>query len=200
MRYPLGAFELILKENLLQESEARTLHRQLLADLPWTRDQIRLFGRWVSIPREQCWIGDSGLHYRYSGVTLQPHPWPDWLEPIRDCVNAAAGESFNSVLCNHYRGGRDSMGWHSDDEPELGPDPIIASVTLGEPRRFHFRHRHDRHRRLQLTLPHNSLLIMPAGLQREWQHQLPKSQRAMGSRINLTFRRIVQAAANPETP
>lgn len=199
MHYTLGEHQLTLTESFLAPGQAITLEQHLLEALPWRQERIRLFGREQLIPRQQCWIGDPEAHYRYSGLTLLPHAWTGPLLALREQVSAAAGESFNSVLCNLYRQGQDSMGWHSDDEPELGPDPVIASVSLGQARRFHFRHRHDRSRRVQLTLPHNSLLVMPAGLQREWQHQLPKSRLAMGPRINLTFRRVVPGATSPGT-
>jgi len=198
MQHLLGEHTVTLICPLLPEDEADQLQTLLLESLPWRQEQIRLFGQLRQIPRTQYWIGDPGARYSYSGLSLEPEPWPTWLIPIRDSVSRAAGTNFNSVLCNHYRHGQDSMGWHSDDEPELGPDPVIASVSLGQERRFHFRHRREQSRRLQLTLPHNSLLIMPAGLQSDWQHQLPKSRRAMGSRINLTFRHVVHDGALPD--
>ncbi|MDX1588461.1 MAG: alpha-ketoglutarate-dependent dioxygenase AlkB [Oleiphilaceae bacterium] len=198
MDYSLGSHQLQLTTPFLEPEQARLLEQHLMQALPWRQERIRLFGRERLIPRQQCWVGDPEAQYRYSGLTLVPEPWTGPLAALRDQVSRAAGESFNSVLCNLYRHGQDSMGWHSDDEPELGPDPVIASVSLGQERPFHFRHQRDQYPRLKLVLPHNSLLVMPAGLQREWQHQLPKSRRVLGPRINLTFRRVVPVADRPD--
>lgn len=184
----LGGFSLLLVRNFIDQ--AGPLQRRLENDLPWRREYIRLFGRQVLIPRQQCWIGDPQARYRYSGLELAPLPWPDWLLPVRDRVSEQCGANFNSVLCNRYRDGSDSMGWHSDDEPELGPAPLIAALTFGGERRFQFRHRQDKRLRETLVLPHNSLLIMPRGLQAEFQHQLPKTRQPVAARINLTFREI----------
>lgn len=197
LSWQLDELRVTLTSPLLTPPDADALQQHLLTALPWRQEHIRLFGRQQLIPRQQCWVGDPELYYSYSGLTLTPEPWTSELLTLRDQVSELAGESFNSVLCNHYRSGQDSMGWHSDDEPELGPSPVIASVSLGQARRFHFRHRRQQHRRLQLLLPHNSLLIMPAGLQRDWQHQLPKSRRPLEPRINLTFRRVLPGAALP---
>jgi len=189
-RYPLDEHELILIPDLLEAEKANGLLERLAGELPWHQGHVRLFGRVHAIPRRQCWVADPGLTYRYSGQTLLPHNWPPWLTSLAEQVSTQAGETFNSVLCNQYRDGQDSMGWHSDDEPELGPAPIIASYSLGETRRFQFRHRKEHSRKLTLELEHNSLLIMPAGLQSHWQHQLPKTRKPKGMRINLTFRRV----------
>ena len=193
MHYQLGEHELVLIEHFLDTRDADELLDQLLGTLPWRQDRITIFGREHPIPREQCWIAGEGMTYRYSGQTLTPTPWPRWLRPCAERISETAGETFNSVLANLYRDGNDSMGWHSDDEPELGPAPIIASLSLGGQRRFRFRHRRDSKRTLSLDLPHNSLLIMPAGLQDHWQHQLPKTRKAVAPRVNLTFRRLVDA-------
>ena len=189
-RYQLDEHELLLIPDFLPPEKAEQMHRRLTGELPWHQGQVRLFGREHPIPRQQCWVASQGLTYRYSGQTLTPHDWPAWLAPLAEEVGNYAGETFNSVLCNRYRNGQDSIGWHSDNEPELGPAPVIASYSLGETRRFQFRHRHDHSRKLTLELSHNSLLIMPAGLQSLWQHQLPKTRRPRGPRINLTFRRV----------
>lgn len=185
----LGRFSLLLVRDFM--NDASQLQQRLLNDLPWSQDVIRLFGRQVPIPRQQCWIGDPRARYRYSGLDLAPLPWPEWLLPARDRVNECCQWDCNSVLCNRYRHGWDSMGWHSDDEPELGPAPLIAALTFGGGRRFQFRHRRDRHLRTTLVLPHNSLLVMPEGLQGEFQHQLPKTRQPVAERISLTFRRIL---------
>ena len=193
MTYELSPFLLPFHHPFLTPDEADQLLALLQERIPWRQDRITLFGREHPIPRQQCWIADDGLSYRYSGQTMEPERWPDWLIPLTETVGEMAGERFNSVLANHYRDGNDSMGWHSDDEPELGSAPVIASLSLGGTRRFRFRHRYERGRTLSIDLPHNSLLVMPAGLQAEWQHALPKTRKAVTPRVNLTFRRLVDA-------
>ncbi|WP_170159287.1 alpha-ketoglutarate-dependent dioxygenase AlkB family protein [Pseudoxanthomonas spadix] len=164
--------------------------RQAIA---WETHRLRLFGRWVDAPRLSCWIGDPGAVYRYSGRTFAPQPWPQALLPLRQRLREELGVGFNSVLANMYRDGRDAMGWHSDDEPELGPEPVIASLSLGAARRFVLRRRDDHAVKQALVLEPGSLLVMRGVSQRDWQHALPRTARPVGSRINLTFRRIVDA-------
>ncbi|WP_203140558.1 alpha-ketoglutarate-dependent dioxygenase AlkB family protein [Marinobacter mangrovi] len=192
--FDLPPFQLRLIHNALPTSLADELLTRLPAELPWYQARLQLFGQWHWSPRLQCWLGDPGAAYRYSGHDMTPEPWPPVLQPVRERVCALGGDAFNSVLCNWYRHGRDSMGWHSDNEPELGPDPLIASLTLGEERRFQFRRTGDRRLFTSIDLPHNSLLVMPPGLQADYQHQLPKTRRSGGDRFNLTFRRITAAA------
>ena len=179
----------------LRAADADRLLAGLQAYLPWTRHRLRLFGREVEAPRLSCWIGDPGASYRYSGATFAPHPWPDLLQPVREAVSEAAGVPFNSVLANLYRDGNDAMGWHSDDERELGPQPVIASLSLGATRRFVLKARAadadgDVARHV-LDLPHGSLLVMAGDTQRRYRHALPRTARPVGPRINLTFRRIL---------
>ena len=150
---------------------------------------MRLFGRDVPAPRLSCWIGDAGTTYTYSRVRFEPRPWPPSVAALRDAIASATGFLPNSVLANRYRDGRDAMGWHADAEPELGPEPVIASLSLGAPRRFVLRHR-TRGLRHELVLAPGSLLLMAGATQAHWQHALPRAKVA-GPRINLTFRRIV---------
>lgn len=157
--------------------------------LDWQQRPIRLFGREVMQPRLTCFYGEEGVRYRYSGKTLAAEPWPDELEALSLRLGPLLGESFNSVLCNLYRDGRDSMGWHADNEPELGVDPVIASVSLGEARRFRLKPRGGGASR-SIVLQHGSLLVMSGDLQHHWLHELPKSRQVLGPRINLTFRRV----------
>ncbi|MFE8071908.1 alpha-ketoglutarate-dependent dioxygenase AlkB [Marinobacteraceae bacterium S3BR75-40.1] len=175
---------------LLPADEADALLTHCLETLPWRQESIQLFGRRRPVPRLQCWMGDPEAHYRYSGLDLTPLPWTPALAKLRDRVAEQCGQPFNSVLCNLYRDGQDSMGWHSDDEPELGAAPLIASVSLGAERRFQFRPRSTKRGPINVPLPHNSLLIMPPGLQTDWQHGLPKTRKPVGPRINFTFRRV----------
>ena len=174
----------------LAPDAADALLAGLLADVPWSVHRIRLFGREVASPRLSCWIGDPEAHYRYSGADFAPHPWPSALVPLRARLRAELGLDFNSVLANLYRDGRDRMGWHSDDEPELGPAPVIASLSLGATRRFVLKHRRDPALRRALALPHGSLLLMRGATQRLYRHALPATARPLGARVNLTFRRI----------
>nr|WP_043290844.1 alpha-ketoglutarate-dependent dioxygenase AlkB [Pseudoxanthomonas spadix] len=172
---------------------AEALNAALSQAISWETHRLRLFGRWVHAPRLSCWIGDPGAVYRYSGRTFAPQPWPHALLPLRQRLREELGVDFNSVLANLYRDGRDAMGWHSDDEPELGPEPVIASLSLGAARRFVLRRRDDHAVKQALVLEPGSLLVMRGASQRDWQHALPRTARPGGPRINLTFRRIVDA-------
>lgn len=172
---------------------AEALNAALSQAISWETHRLRLFGRWVDAPRLSCWIGDPGAVYRYSGQTFAPQPWPQALLPLRQRLREELGVDFNSVLANLYRDGRDAMGWHSDDEPELGPEPVIASLSLGAARRFLLRRRDDHAVKQAFVLEPGSLLVMRGASQRDWQHALPRTARPVGPRINLTFRRIVDA-------
>ena len=175
---------------------ATRLFDALRAQLPWEVHRLRLFGREVASPRLSCWIGDPDAVYAYSGSRFLPHPWPPALLPVRERLARELGVPFNSVLANLYRDGRDAMGWHGDDEPELGPAPVIASLSLGGVRRFVLKSRAAPADRLALDLPHGSLLVMSGATQRHHRHALPRTARPAGARINLTFRRIAPVAAS----
>jgi alkylated DNA repair dioxygenase AlkB len=166
--------------------------QQLLNEIEWRQDLIRLYGREHRIPRQHQWYADSGVSYHWSGINMQPLNWIPPLTRLRDDLREKTGFAFNSVLANLYRDGNDSMGWHSDDEQELGVEPVIASISLGAERDFHLR-RKDRGtggRARSISLPHGSLLLMCGASQRDWQHALPKRRRISKPRINLTFRLI----------
>ena len=183
--------EVALAQGWLAPAAADALLGALRAQVPWEVHRIRLFGREHASPRLSCWIGDPEAVYRYSGTVFVPHAWPPVLDALRRALQDDLGSPFNSVLANRYRDGRDAMGWHSDNEPELGPAPVIASVSLGATRRFLLRHRVRRDQRCALELPHGSLLVMRGGTQRHWQHALPRTARPVGERINLTFRWVL---------
>jgi alkylated DNA repair dioxygenase AlkB len=159
----------------------------LLGDVPWEEEEIFLHGRMVKSPRLTAWYGDPGASYMYSGVPHEPMEWTPELSAIRELVSSSAQVSFNSVLLNLYRDGSDSVSWHSDDEEELGAEPTIASMSLGATRRFRLRERRTRES-LGLDLADGSLLLMSGASQRDWEHCLTKTKRAVGPRINLTFR------------
>ena len=179
-----------LARGWLDPAAASMLMAGLLRDVPWEVHRIRMFGREVASPRLSCWIGDAEAAYRYSGSRFEPRPWLPALAALRERLASALEHPFNSVLANRYRSGADAMGWHADDEPELGPEPLIASVSLGATRRFLLRHRHDPVRRLSLDLEPGSLLLMAGRTQRYWKHALPRTARPAGERINLTYRHV----------
>lgn len=180
-----------LGEGWLPPAEAAALFSVLVRDLVWEQRHIVLFGRPVLQPRLIAWAGE--LPYRYSGQTLEPRPWPDAVRTIASRVGAVARAPFNHVLLNRYRDGKDSMGFHADAEPELGPEPVVATLSLGQTRRFVLR-RHGGtgdERPLVLPLLDGSLLIMGGTCQRHYRHAIPRETRpGFAERISLTFRHI----------
>lgn len=191
-KLPGGDVQLI--PELAAANEALRWREELENTLTWQQHSIALFGREVDCPRLSAWHGDKDALYGYSGIPLEPEPWTPLLQSIRERCERATDTKMNSVLVNWYRDGKDSMGWHSDDEPELGPKPVILSLSLGEPRYFHLRHKNTG-KRLKIMLPSGSLLVMGGNTQRYWQHAINKSKREMESRINLTFRNVTPAAS-----
>ena len=161
---------------------------RLLAEIDWRQDEARIMGRTVALPRLTAWYGDAG--YRYSGIDNPPRPWLPLLLELKGVAETLAGARFNSVLLNLYRDGRDGMGWHSDDERSLGPEPVIASLSFGATRRFRLKHKTRTDHVLALDLPSGSCLVMAGSLQHHWRHALPKTARPVGPRVNLTFRLI----------
>lgn len=178
--------------DFLGETESSLLLDRLWNELQWSRTEITLFGRAVMQPRLVAWYGDPEVRYSYSGITLDPIAWHPSLLEIKCRIEAFTGRHFNSVLANAYRDGRDSMGWHRDDEKELGPEPFIASLSLGEERRFLLRE--NGKKSVGLTLESGSLLLMKDSCQQKFQHALPKTRRKIGLRINLTFRAVKSQA------
>jgi alkylated DNA repair dioxygenase AlkB len=168
--------------------EADRLYAALRAGIDWQQEEILIFGRRRRVPRLVAWHGDRGAAYSYSGTAHDPQPWNDELQCIRERLQALTGHRYNSVLLNLYRDGRDGMGWHADDEPELGPAPAIASLSLGATRRFRLRHRRRREVTCPLDLAHGDLLLMSGGTQSAYLHALAKTARPVGERINLTYR------------
>jgi len=187
-RIELPDADLLLYPNWLAPDPAQRTLTALRQELSWAQHRIRLFGRDVLTPRLCCWVGDPGAAYAYSGTRFEPQPWTPTLTSLRERLEAEGLGRFNSVLANRYRDGRDSMGWHSDDERELGDEPVIASISLGATRRFRLRHRRDPALRTELPLEHGSLLLMRGATQKDYRHDLPKTARPVGERVNLTFR------------
>jgi alkylated DNA repair dioxygenase AlkB len=161
--------------------------------IAWRHQAIFIYGQYRYQPRYTAWHGEAGAEYGYSGIRLQPRPWNDCLDSIRDRLQTVSGTRFNAVLLNWYRDGQDAMGWHADNEPELGPRPTIASVSFGAERDFHLRS-NDKHWKLSIPLAHGSVLLMQGELQQYWQHALPKRLRIRDLRLNLTFRTVYEAA------
>jgi alkylated DNA repair dioxygenase AlkB len=174
---------------------AQQLFARLRTDIAWQEEHVVIFGQRRKVPRLVAWYGDPGASYVYSGVRHEPLAWIPPLAEIRERVEGLTGHAFNSVLANLYRDGNDGMGWHADDEPELGPNPVIASVSFGATRRFRMRHRRRRDLAIDLDLEHGSLLVMAGATQHHWVHAVPKTRRPVGERINLTFRRILSVPA-----
>lgn len=181
---------LLLWRGWLAEPEACAGYQQLVQQLAWQQPSIRLFGREHPIPRRQVWMGDSTAHYRYSGTSFAPEPWHPLVAMWQQQLSQQLERPFNSVLLNWYQAGTDHMGWHADNEPELGPEPGIASLSLGQARRFDLKHRYQPWQ-LQLELGQGDLLFMSGSTQQYWLHRIPKQSRLTAGRLNLTFRYIV---------
>jgi alkylated DNA repair dioxygenase AlkB len=174
-----------LHEGAVDPGAADRLFEQLQRTIDWRQEIATVMGRRVPIPRLTAWHGQAG--YVYSGIRMAPAPWTPPLLELKEIAEALAGQPFNSVLLNLYRNGRDSVSWHADNEPGLGSDPVIASISLGAERRFQLKHRRTGER-LSVDLPHGSCLLMAGATQHHWLHQLPKTAQSVGPRINLTFR------------
>ena len=171
-------------------TESEPLFGELANNIHWQQQSAKFPGGPVPLPRLTAWYGDAGKSYSYSGITVQPEPWTETLLAIKDRVEAAAHVQFNSVLLNFYRNEQDSVSWHSDDEPELGTNPVIASISFGATRSFQFKHRINKDLRLAIDLTPGSLLLMQGTTQHFWRHQIPKTKQTQPGRINLTFRVI----------
>ena len=178
------------RPNFFSREESVELSQALKETITWNQETIQMYGKILNTPRLTAWYGDNSKTYAFSGKKYDPYPWTPELLLIKQRVDAAAGITFNSVLLNLYRNGNDSVAWHADDEPELGVNPVIASVSFGQIRRFDLRHKQDHKLKYAVELENGSLLIMKGELQHLWEHQVPKSTKAIKERINLTFRVI----------
>ena len=183
-----GVGDICYVPDFFAPARADELFAELRRDLEWRQECVRIGGRSIPQPRLTCWYGDPGTTYTYSGLTLTPLPWTSALAELRAELNAYLATDLRAVLGNLYRTGADSVGWHADNEPELGTQPVIASLSFGASRRFDMRRRSDHTRRRSYVLEHGSLLVMAGMTQQHWQHQLPKTAAAVGERINLSFR------------
>lgn len=187
----LHGADLLFYPDWMEAQASDSLMKTLRENIAWECHRIKIFGREVDSPRLSCWMGDAGASYVYSKTHFEPHAWLPELNALREKLQTQFKCHFNSVLANLYRDGQDSMGWHSDDEPELGCQPIIASISLGATRRFSCKAKTEGARAMHLELPHGSLLLMRGDTQKNYRHALAKTTSPVGERINLTYRNIL---------
>lgn len=181
--------DVIIYQTLFPEKDNQ-LFSNLYNDTNWKQEYIKMYGKALPIPRLTAWYGDSDKSYTYSKIAMNPEPWTFTLLEIKSKIENLSGVEFNSVLLNLYRSGSDSVAWHSDDEPELGENPVIGSVSFGGTRRFMFRHKYKKELKKEVNLTDGSFLLMKGSTQHFWQHQIPKTAKLVEPRINLTFRVI----------
>jgi alkylated DNA repair dioxygenase AlkB len=179
-----------IEDNFFNQIDSDELLTKLISKLPWESMVIKMFGRETKIPRLQCWIGDEGCNYKYSGKKLNRQNWTKDLTMIREKIYKEFKIDFNSVLVNYYRDGKDSMGWHSDDEKELGHNPTIASISFGSERDLVFKNKISKET-LSIAQVHGCLILIDGKTQKNWQHSIKKTRKVIGPRINLTFRNII---------
>jgi alkylated DNA repair dioxygenase AlkB len=182
--------DIVLYEKWVMLDEAYQWMSVLIEQTPWEQPEVFIHGRHYPVPRLVAWYGDSEVNYGYSGLDHSSLPWTTLLDDIRHRVCSFCDQPFNGVLINYYRDGQDSMGWHSDNETILGKQPTIASLSLGETRRFDLRRRGSQRIEHSIDLPHGSLLVMRGSTQHHWQHQVAKTKKSLLPRLNLTFRWI----------
>ena len=179
-------------ENFFDFDQSQLYMKHLTNDIKWKREKIRMWGREIVTKKRIAWYADEGKSYTYSGSTFHPDQWNELLLEIKKQVEQYIKFQFNSVLLNEYPNGKVGMGWHSDDERELGIDPIIASLSFGANRDFIFKHKTDKSfENIKIHLKSGSLLLMLGSTQHHWKHSLPKRLKVREPRINLTFRNIL---------
>lgn len=174
--------------NFFDFNKANAFLEQLKSDVPWQQDEITIYGKTINQPRLTALYGNEGKPYRYSNIVMQPHQWSSLIMFIKNEIEIVCNQNFTTVLLNYYRNGNDSMGWHADDEKELGRNPIIASVSFGAERIFQMKHNTIPNLKQNIRLEHGSLLLVKGTTQHYWKHQIPKTSKPTGARINLTFR------------
>lgn len=189
LKIDLPQSDITFYPNFLSEEKATILMGTLQTTIAWQQDNITVFGKTYPQPRLTALYGNNGQPYSYSNITMYPHPFTKELEEVKTNIESLISPTvFSSCLLNLYRDGKDSNGWHADDEASLGKNPVIASLSLGEERFFHFKHKKDKTLKHKMLLTHGSLLVMKGSTQHNWLHQIPKTSRMIGERINLTFR------------
>jgi alkylated DNA repair dioxygenase AlkB len=191
-QFDLPDAELHYRPQFFPKPTADRLLQELMEKIEWTQNKIRFYGKESLVPRLEAWYGDPGKSYAYSGIQMNPKPWTKELVEIKEAIEKEARVPFNSVLINYYRDGKDRVAWHSDDEKELGQNPIIGSVSLGAERKFKLRHKKYKENGLktEIMLQHGSFLLMKGPTQHHWMHEIPRTAKPIGPRINLTFRII----------
>ncbi len=172
-------------------AKAESLQFRLVNTIPWRQNKITVYGKQYDEPRLTQLYGDKGINYGYSGINFKALPWNEVLLEIKNDIEKTTGHEFNVCLVNRYRNGQDSNGWHADNEKVLGENPVIASLSFGQERYFHLRHNENKEWRFKFPLHHGSLLIMKDQTQHTYQHQIAKTKRQIGERINLTFRKVL---------
>lgn len=182
--------ELIYISDFFEKSRADLHFQSLKKNILWQQDDIKLFGKTYQQPRLTALYGEIGKSYTYSNILMKPNPFTEELLSLKNIIETKLNLEFTTVLLNYYRDGQDSNGWHADNEKELGKNPSIASLSLGAERLFHFKHRRNSEETYKIMLEHGSLLLMKGAMQHHWLHQLPKTKKKVGERINLTFRNI----------
>ena len=192
MKIPLPDSDISIYQGHFDSEIAGNLLRELAEEIPWVQNKIKFYGKESLVPRLESWHGDEGMSYTYSGIKMDAKPWTKNLLVIKESIEPIAKTTFNSVLINYYRDGKDRVAWHSDDEKELGKNPVIASVSLGAERKFKLRHKKYKENQLQheVFLQNDSLLLMSGSTQHHWLHEIPRTAKPIGPRINLTFRVI----------
>lgn len=181
---------IIYYPNFFSTEEATILFDTLQKEIPWQQDDIKVYGKVYPQPRLTALFGNEGKSYSYSNITMHPHKWSPLLMSIKEKVEKTTEAIYSTVLLNYYRDGKDSNGWHADNEKELGTNPIIASLSFGAERMFQLKHNAIPNQKINIPLAHGSLLVMKGTTQHFWKHQIPKTTKPIGSRINLTFRII----------
>jgi alkylated DNA repair dioxygenase AlkB len=189
-RYNLPDSDITLYNGFFSNEESNEYYSELMQSIEWRQDKIKYYGKVHDLPRLTAWYGDTDKGYTYSQIPMNPLPWTETLLKIKKKIEKEGGIEFSSVLLNQYRNGSDSVSWHSDDEKELGSNPIIGSVSFGETRTFQLKHKYEKEKRENILLTHGSFLLMKGITQHYWKHQIPKSNKPLRSRINLTFRVI----------
>lgn len=179
----------IFIENFINKKYSDALFQRLNEKIEWKQESMNMYGKELKFPRLTAWYGDDDKPYSFSGITLKPKGWTSELSYLKKEIEPICGVEFNSVLLNLYRDGNDSISWHTDAEKELGINPVIASVNLGETRTFQLKHKTLKNK-LNIELTHGSLLVMLGEMQHFWKHQIPKTKKKKKARINLTFRVI----------
>jgi alkylated DNA repair dioxygenase AlkB len=195
LSYPITNGELTYFSNAFNSLEADNFLKLIIDETEWKQPSLKIFGRKIKQPRLSALYADNKIPYTYSKFTHYGLPWKSNILKVKEKVQKITDLFFNSALVNYYRDGQDSMGWHSDNEPELGKAPIVASVSFGEARKFNLKHRSDKNLKESILLDHGSILLMSGDIQNNWLHQISKSKKSMGPRINITFRTIEEKIA-----